>query len=239
MLELKNVSFKVPTENGTKTVIDNVSLKIDERFVAFTGPNGGGKSTLAKLIAGIYLPTEGSIYFNGKDITNLSITERAKMGISYAFQQPVRFKGITVRDLVALASGRNLNISEVCAYLSEVGLCARDYVNREVNESLSGGELKRIEIAMAMARSTELTLFDEPEAGIDLWSFNNLITVFEKMCDKINGSILIISHQERILNIAGRVIVISGGKITGDGKKDDILPGLLTSSTCSVLTDKM
>ncbi len=239
MLELKNVSFKVPTENGTKAVIDNVSLKIDERFVAFTGPNGGGKSTLAKLIAGIYLPTEGNIYFNGKDITNLSITERAKMGISYAFQQPDRFKGITVRDLVALASGRDLNISEVCAYLSEVGLCARDYVNREVNESLSGGELKRIEIAMAMARSTELTLFDEPEAGIDLWSFNNLITVFEKMCDKINGSILIISHQERILNIADRVIVISGGKITGDGKKDDILPGLLTSSTCSVLTDKM
>ncbi len=239
MLELKNVSFKVQTESGTKAVIDNVSLKIDERFVAFTGPNGGGKSTLAKLIAGIYLPTEGNIYFNGKDITNLSITERAKMGISYAFQQPVRFKGITVRDLIALASGKELNVSEVCAYLSEVGLCARDYVNREVNESLSGGELKRIEIAMAMARSTALTLFDEPEAGIDLWSFNNLITVFEKMCDKINGSILIISHQERILNIADRVIVISGGKITGDGKKDDILPGLLTSSTCSVLTDKM
>ena len=239
MLELKNVSFKVPTENGTKTVIDNVSLKIDERFVAFTGPNGGGKSTLAKLIAGIYLPTEGKIYFDGKDITNLSITDRAKMGISYAFQQPVRFKGITVRDLIALASGKELNISEVCSYLSEVGLCARDYVNREVNESLSGGELKRIEIAMAMARSTALTLFDEPEAGIDLWSFNNLITVFEKMCDKINGSILIISHQERILNIADRVIVISGGKITGDGKKDDILPGLLTSSTCSVLTDKI
>ena len=239
MLELKNVSFKVPTENGTKTVIDNVSLKIDERFVAFTGPNGGGKSTLAKLIAGIYLPTEGKIYFDGKDITNLSITDRAKMGISYAFQQPVRFKGITVRDLIALASGKELNISEVCSYLSEVGLCARDYVNREVNESLSGGELKRIEIAMAMARSTALTLFDEPEAGIDLWSFNNLIAVFEKMCDKINGSILIISHQERILNIADRVIVISGGKITGDGKKDDILPGLLTSSTCSVLTDKI
>lgn len=239
MLELKNVSFKVPTENGSKTVIDNVSLKIDERFVAFTGPNGGGKSTLAKLIAGIYLPTEGKIYFDGKDITNLSITDRAKMGISYAFQQPVRFKGITVRDLIALASGKDLNISEVCAYLSEVGLCARDYVNREVNESLSGGELKRIEIAMAMARSTALTLFDEPEAGIDLWSFNNLIAVFEKMCDKINGSILIISHQERILNIADRVIVISGGKITGDGKKDDILPGLLTSSTCSVLTDKI
>lgn len=239
MLELKNVCFSAAVENGRKDIINDVSLKIDEGFVAITGPNGGGKSTLAKLIAGIYIPTSGQILFNGVDITNASVTERAKMGVTYAFQQPVRFKGITVKDLVTLASGRELNISEVCNYLSEVGLCARDYVSREVNASLSGGELKRIEIAMAMARSTELTLFDEPEAGIDLWSFSNLITVFEKMHEKIDGTILIISHQERILNIADRVVVIADGKVTGDGPKDEILPSLLTSSTCSVLTGKM
>ena len=239
MLELKNVFFSAAVENGRKDIINDVSLKIDEGFVAITGPNGGGKSTLAKLIAGIYVPTSGQILFNGVDITNASVTERAKMGVTYAFQQPVRFKGITVKDLVTLASGRELNISEVCNYLSEVGLCARDYVSREVNASLSGGELKRIEIAMAMARSTELTLFDEPEAGIDLWSFSNLITVFEKMHEKIDGTILIISHQERILNIADRVVVIADGKVTGDGPKDEILPTLLTSSTCSVLTGKM
>ena len=240
MLELKNVSFSAENDNGSKDIIKNVSLTIDEGFVALTGPNGGGKSTLAKLIAGIYLPTSGQILFNGKDITNATITERAKMGISYAFQQPVRFKGITVKDLVTLASGKNLSVADVCKYLSEVGLCAREYVDREVNASLSGGELKRIEIAMAMARGTELTVFDEPEAGIDLWSFSNLITVFEKMHEKINGTILIISHQERILNIADRVIVIADGKIKEDGKKDDILPSLLnTAAACSVLTDKL
>lgn len=240
MLELRDVSFSVDNGIESKDIISHVNLNIDEGFVAFTGPNGGGKSTLAKLIAGIYLPTGGKIFFNGTDITNLSITERAKMGISYAFQQPVRFKGITVRDLVRLAGGKELTITEVCQYLSEVGLCAREYVDREVNASLSGGELKRIEIAMAMARGTELTVFDEPEAGIDLWSFSNLITVFEKMREKINGSILIISHQERILNIADRIIVIADGKIAADGNKQEILPGLLTSSTaCSVLTDKL
>ena len=184
MIELKNVYYSVKGDNGNKDIINNISLKIDERFVALTGPNGGGKSTLAKLIAGIYIPTAGNIYFNGVDITNASVTERAKMGISYAFQQPVRFKGITVRDLVTLASGKDLNVSQVCGFLSEVGLCAREYVDREVNASLSGGELKRIEIAMAMARGTELTVFDEPEAGIDLWSFGNLITVFEKMHER-------------------------------------------------------
>lgn len=240
MLELKNVSFSAENDNGKKDIIKNVSLTIDEGFVALTGPNGGGKSTLAKLIAGIYLPTSGQILFNGKDITNSTITERAKMGVSYAFQQPVRFKGITVKDLVTLASGKNLSVADVCKYLSEVGLCAREYVDREVNASLSGGELKRIEIAMAMARGTELTVFDEPEAGIDLWSFSNLITVFEKMHEKINGTILIISHQERILNIADRIIVIADGKIREDGKKDDILPSLLNTATaCSVLTDKL
>ena len=217
MLELKNVSFNAENDGGTKDIIKNVNLTINEGFVALTGPNGGGKSTLAKLIAGIYKPTGGKILFNGQDITDASVTDRAKMGISYAFQQPVRFKGITVRDLVTLASGKNLSVAEVCEYLSEVGLCAREYVGREVNASLSGGELKRIEIAMTMARGTELTLFDEPEAGIDLWSFSNLISVFEKMHEKINGTILIISHQERILNIADRIVVIADGQVAKDG----------------------
>ena len=239
MLELKNVSFTAKMDDGTKDIISDVSLKIDERFVAITGPNGGGKSTLAKLIAGIYLPTSGKIIFDGKDITHMSITERAKLGITYAFQQPVRFKGITVKDLITFASGKELTISEVCNYLSEVGLCAREYVGREVNASLSGGELKRIEIAMAMARGTALTVFDEPEAGIDLWSFSNLITVFEKMCQKINGSILIISHQERILNIADRIVVVANGRVREDGPKSEILPGLLAPSACSVLADKL
>ena len=245
MLELQNVSFLVEDENGqgSKEIIDNVSLKIDERFVALTGPNGGGKSTLAKLIMGIYQPTSGKIFFNGEDITDKSITERAHLGITFAFQQPVRFKGITVKDLITLASGKQLNTAQVCAYLSEVGLCARDYVDREVNESLSGGELKRIEIAMAMARGTELTVFDEPEAGIDLWSFKNLISVFKKMHDKINGSIIIISHQERILNIADRIIVIADGKVADDGKGGELLPELLNTQsatgTCAMLKKKV
>jgi Fe-S cluster assembly ATP-binding protein len=240
MLELKNVSFRAGDEPDAKEIIHQVSLQIDERFVALTGPNGGGKSTLAKLIAGIYIPTEGQILLDGVDITNASITERARLGISFAFQQPVRFKGLTVSDLITLASGRKLSVAEVCSYLSEVGLCAREYVGREINASLSGGELKRIEIAMAMARGTKLTLFDEPEAGIDLWSFGNLITVFEKMHEKIQGSIMIISHQERILNIADRIIVIADGQIRQDGTRDQILPTLLgTSSACSVLTGKL
>ena len=236
MLELQNVSYHAESDAGVKEIISHVSLRIDERFVAFTGPNGGGKSTLAKLIAGIYTPSEGRILMDGEDITELSITERAKRGISYAFQQPVRFKGLTVQDLISLASGKKLSAPEVCAYLSEVGLCARDYINREINASLSGGELKRIEIAMIMARGTKLSLFDEPEAGIDLWSFGNLITVFEKMHDKLGGSILIISHQERILNIADRIIVIADGKITKDGTSKEILPELLTARTCAALT---
>ena len=180
-------------------------MKLDDRFVAITGPNGGGKSTLAKVIAGIYQPTSGKILFDGVDITNMSISDRAKMGVSFAFQQPVRFKGLTVKDLITLAAGKKINVNDACAYLSEVGLCARDYIDREVNASLSGGELKRIEIAMIMARGTKLSVFDEPEAGIDLWSFNNLIRVFEKMYDKTAGSIIIISHQERILNIADKI----------------------------------
>ena len=239
MLELKNVSYAVENENGVKQILKNVKLTLDERFVAFTGPNGGGKSTLAKVIAGIYQPTEGRIYFDGEDITDLSITERAKRGISYAFQQPVRFKGITVRDLINIAAGKPIKISEACAYLSEVGMCARDYIDREVNASLSGGELKRIEIATILARGTKLSVFDEPEAGIDLWSFGNLIKVFEKMHEQTQGSILIISHQERILNIADRIVVIADGQVQNEGKKDDILPKLLRSETCKTLTDKL
>ncbi len=240
MLELKNVFYTVPTDDGEKTILKNISLQIDERYVAITGPNGGGKSTLAKMIAGIISPTAGQILLDGEDITALSITDRARKGISFAFQQPVRFKGLTVRDLITLAAGRKISVSEACGYLSEVGLCAREYVDREINASLSGGELKRIEIAMTIARGTKLTLFDEPEAGIDLWSFNNLIQVFEKMQEKLGGSILIISHQERILQIADRVIVIADGEVTADGSKDEILPELLgKTDTCSVLTGKM
>ena len=203
MLELKNISYEV---EGGKEILRNVSLTIDDRFVAITGPNGGGKSTLAKIIAGIYQPTGGQILLDGEDITHMSISDRANRGISYAFQQPVRFKGLRVRDLLTLAAGKGTSMAEACEYLSEVGLCARDYIDRELNDSLSGGELKRIEIAMVLARGTKLSIFDEPEAGIDLWSFQNLIRVFEKMYEQTRGSILIISHQERILNIADKII---------------------------------
>lgn len=229
MLKLENIYYKV----GDAEILNGISLEIDERFVAITGPNGSGKSTLAKIIAGIITPTSGKIYLDGEDITDLSITERANKGISFAFQQPVRFKGITVKDLISLASGKKLSFNEACQYLSEVGLCARDYVNREVNASLSGGELKRIEIAMINARGTKLSVFDEPEAGIDLWSFQNLIKVFEKMYEKNRGSILIISHQERILDIADKILVLKQGKIDKIGTKDEIMPALLgTHSGC-------
>lgn len=230
MLELQNIGYAVEEGNTRKEILKNISLKIDDRFVAITGPNGGGKSTLAKIIAGINKPTSGKILLDGEDITDLSVTERANKGISFAFQQPVRFKGLTVRDLITLAKGEKISVAEACSYLSEVGLCAKDYINREVNASLSGGELKRIEIAMIIARGTKLSLFDEPEAGIDLWSFNNLIKVFEGMHEKINGSILIISHQERILNIADKIIVISDGQVAAQGTKQEVLPKLLASS---------
>lgn len=232
MLTLENVSFEVQAEKGQKEIIRNMNLTIDDRkFVVITGPNGGGKSTLAKLIAGIEKPTAGKIYFNGTDITDMSITERANMGISFAFQQPVRFKGIQVLDLIRLAAKKNLSAADACQYLSEVGLCARDYINREVNGSLSGGELKRIEIATVLARGTKMSVFDEPEAGIDLWSFQNLIQVFERMREKTDGSILIISHQERILNIADEIVVIADGSITSQGPKDEILPKLLGTAS--------
>lgn len=239
MLELKNVTYRVNGENGEKTILNDVNLVLDKRFTAITGPNGSGKSTLAKIIAGIIQPTSGKIYFDGEDITELSVTERAKRGVSYAFQQPVRFKGLTVRDLISIAAGKNTKISEACAYLSEVGLCARDYIDREVNASLSGGELKRIEIATILARATKLSVFDEPEAGIDLWSFGNLINVFEKMHQKTQGNILIISHQERILNIADEIVVISGGKLEKAGSKEEVLPKILGTEACRVLTDKL
>ena len=209
MIELQHLCYDVEQDGELKHILKDISLTIDERFVAITGPNGGGKSTLAKVIAGILPPTQGRILLEGEDITGLSITDRARRGISFAFQQPVRFKGLTVKDLITLAAGRPIGVPEACAYLSEVGLCAKDYIDRELDASLSGGEVKRIEIAMIMARATKLSLFDEPEAGIDLWSFSNLIKVFEHLHEKINGSIIIISHQERILNIADRVILLA------------------------------
>lgn len=238
MLELKNICYEA--EDG-KDILNDVSLTIEDRFVAITGPNGGGKSTLAKIIAGIYTPTKGQIIFNGEDITNFSITERAKKGLSYAFQQPVRFKGIRVRDLLMLAAGEGTDFNECCNILSEVGLCARDYLDRELNDSLSGGEMKRIEIATILARQTNFNVFDEPEAGIDLWSFKNLIKVFEKMHERTQGTILIISHQEKILNIADKIIYIKDGQVEKYGAKDEILPLLLSASdgTCKKLTDKM
>ncbi|USF26012.1 Lipopolysaccharide export system ATP-binding protein LptB [Firmicutes bacterium ASF500] len=241
MLELQHVSYDVEQDGDNKGILHDINLTIHERFVAITGPNGGGKSTLAKVIAGIYTPTQGKILFNGEDITALSITDRARRGISFAFQQPVRFKGLTVKDLITLASGKDIGVAEACNYLSEVGLCAKDYIDREVDASLSGGELKRIEIATIMARGTALSVFDEPEAGIDLWSFTNLIQVFEQLHKKINGSILIISHQERILNIADRIIVLADGKVVNDGPRKDILPTLLGGApgVCGALADKV
>lgn len=238
MLELKNVSYF----RDNKQILDNISLKIDNsKLVAITGPNGSGKSTLAKIIMGILKPDSGSIFFDGKDITNIGITDRAKLGIGFAFQQPVKFKGLTVRDLIELSSGNTINVSEACNYLSDVGLCAKDYLNREVSNSLSGGELKRIEIAMLAAKKSKLTVFDEPEAGIDLWSFNSLISVFEKMHSEISdSSIVIISHQEKILNIADEIILLVDGKVQTVGQKEEVLPLLLnnTQKPCKVMLEK-
>ncbi|MDE5891984.1 MAG: ATP-binding cassette domain-containing protein [Acetatifactor sp.] len=230
MLQLENLSFQVSdTSDSRKEIIKNLNLTIDNhRFIVITGPNGGGKSTLARLIMGIEKPTEGRILFNGQDITKLSITERAKCGISFAFQQPVRFKGIKVKDLITLAAGDSISTAGACEYLSKVGLCARDYINRDVDASLSGGELKRIEIATIIARNTPLSVFDEPEAGIDLWSFNNLIKVFEELHDADDHrSLIIISHQERILNIADEIVVIADGQVKAQGRRENILPELL------------
>ena len=224
MLELRNITFTVDNDGIKKEILHNLNLVVEDRkLLVITGPNGSGKSTLAKLIAGIEKPTSGSILLDEEDITDLGITERAKLGIAYAFQQPVRFKGIQVLTLLRIAAGKKLSISEACEYLSEVGLCARDYINREVNASLSGGELKRIEIATVMARAARLTVFDEPEAGIDLWSFRNLIRIFEGMRSNIrDSSMVIISHQERILKIADEIAVLSDGQIEQQGSREEI-----------------
>ena len=226
MLTLENLSFDVNDEKGEIGIIKDISFTVDDgKFVVITGPNGGGKSTTAKLIMGIERPTGGRILFDGQDITDMSITDRANLGISFAFQQPVRFKGVQVIDLLRLAARKKLTVSEACQYLAEVGLCAKDYINREVNASLSGGELKRIEIATVIARASK------PEAGIDLWSFQNLIQVFERMRQNTNGSILIISHQERILNIADEIVVIADGKVVNQGTRDEIMPQIMGTAS--------
>ncbi len=234
MLELKNLSFRVDGDAGRELeIIDTVSLKVnDGEFVVVTGPNGGGKSTLARLIMGIEQPTEGEILFNGQDITHLSVTERARLGVGYAFQQPPRFKGLTVRKLLSLAYGSTLPEDVCCNYLTEVGLCSKDYLNRELDTSLSGGEIKRIEIATLMARNPGLAIFDEPEAGIDLWSFAMLVDTFKKMHDKGENSIMIISHQERIMMLADRILVIDHGRIRTDGTREQVLPTLLGEFAC-------
>ena len=241
MIELQNISFAVDSDSQEKEILRDVSLSIgDGKLVVITGPNGGGKSTLARMIAGVEKPSSGRILFNGEDITNLSITERAKKGIGFAFQQPVRFKGIQVLDLLRIAAGKPLSVGDACNYLAQVGLCARDYIGREVNASLSGGELKRIEIATVLAKASSLSVFDEPEAGIDLWSFQNLIEVFEGMRRNIQGSsILIISHQERILNIADEIIVLSGGRIEKHGPREEVFPELAGTPSAVDVCDKL
>ena len=239
MLELRNLCFGVETEDSTKDIIKDVSFVVpDDKFVVITGPNGGGKSTLARLIMGIAKPSSGQILFNGEDITHMGITERANLGISFALQQPVRFKGIHVVDLLRLAAKRDLTVGEACDYLSAVGLCARDYIDREVNASLSGGELKRIEIATVLARGTALSVFDEPEAGIDLWSFARLTETFEQIHNSDSATMIIISHQERIISLADEVIVVGEGVIRHRGPAEAILPQILadTLGGCPVLT---
>ena len=241
MLEIKNLSFSVGEGVERKEILHDVSLTIENgKFVVITGPNGSGKSTLARLMMGIERPTSGQIFFDGQDITDLGVTERAKLGISFAFQQPVRFKGIRVIDLLRLAAGKHIGITEACDYLSEVGLCARDYIEREINSSLSGGELKRIEIATLLARKTRLSVFDEPEAGIDLWSFQNLIRIFENMRrDIADSSIVIISHQERILNIADEIVLLAGGSIKKTGAVSEVLPELIGTTAAVNACDKL
>lgn len=228
MLKLENVSFRVEGDGAPLEIIDNISLEIaDGTFTVITGPNGGGKSTLARLIMGIEKPTEGKIYYNGEDITDMTVTERARLGIGYAFQQPPRFKGLTVRRLLSLAHGSELPEQQCCAYLTNVGLCSKEYLNREVDNSLSGGEAKRVEIATIMARELGLSIFDEPEAGIDLWSFSMLVESFRQMSRDKHDTVLVISHQERIMQLADEIIVIANGHVRSQGKKADILPGIL------------
>ena len=231
MLELKNICFEADSENGKKQILDNISLKIEDGFVAITGPNGGGKSTLAKIIAGIYTPTSGQIILDGEDITSLSITERAKKGISFAFQQPVRFKGICVRDMLLLAS-KNVSENDLIKVLEEVGLQGEKYLDREIDSHLSGGEIKRIEIASVLLRNTDFIIFDEPEAGIDMWSFKELVDVFYKIKEKKNKTIIIISHQERIISMSDYIIILNNGEINQFGSKSEIYPILFCDTNC-------
>ena len=225
MLQLQDIAWSAP--DGER-ILKGVSLTVpDDTLMVITGPNGGGKTTLAKVIAGLEKPESGRILLDGEDITALNVTERARRGVSYAFQQPVRFKGLVVRQLLELAAGEKLSEAKLCDVLSQVGLCAREYIDREVNATLSGGEIKRIEIATVLLRHSRLSIFDEPEAGIDLWSFNNLITVFQSLRSTLHGSMVIISHQERILQIADEIAVISGGELTHQGKAEEILPELM------------
>ena len=225
MLQLQDIAWSAP--DGER-ILKGVSLTVpDDTLMVITGPNGGGKTTLAKVIAGLEKPESGRILLDGEDITDLNVTERARRGVSYAFQQPVRFKGLVVRQLLELAAGEKLSEAKLCDVLSQVGLCAREYIDREVNATLSGGEIKRIEIATVLLRHSRLSIFDEPEAGIDLWSFNNLITVFQSLRSTLHGSMVIISHQERILQIADEIAVISGGELTHQGKAQEILPELM------------
>ena len=235
MIELKNISFI----KDNKKILDNINLKLDDtKFYALTGPNGSGKSTLAKIIMGLIEPTSGSILYNGEDITNKNITERAKMGIGFAFQQPVKFKGITVFDLLKFAMNKDINRMDACKYLAKVGLCAKDYVDREIDNSLSGGELKRIEIASILARNPKVAIFDEPEAGIDLWSFKALNNIFKELEKTNNGVTLVITHQERILDIADEIILLENGKISKIGSKDEMMPLIVTSECCGVVNNE-
>ena len=241
MLELKNISFDVMVNGQKKEILKNLNIKFDNnKFIVITGPNGSGKSTLAKIIAGIFVPTQGQILFDNTDITEKSITDRAQNGIGYAFQQPVKFKGLQVYDLLKIAAKGSLSLEQACNYLSKVGLCAGEYIRREVNNSLSGGELKRIEIATILAKQPKLSVFDEPEAGIDLWSFQNLIKIFNSMRQNINnGTIVVISHQERILDIADEILVLADGQITMQGKREEILPKILGTESAVVTCAKL